>query len=101
MTFSQYKPSFVLTSTRLHLHAVGGAEAYQQYIRHLNRTLPELDQVERFASGYQDYLQAPLQPLADNLESSTYETFEKDPVKYAQYEKVGCQESRVTKEVRE
>lgn len=25
-------------------------------------------------------LQAPLQPLQDNLESQTYETFEKDPV---------------------
>jgi len=24
----------------------------------------------------------------DNLESQTYETFEKDPVKYVQYEKV-------------
>lgn len=35
----------------------------------------------------QDYLQAPLQPLADNLESQTYEAFEKDPIKYAQYEK--------------
>jgi hypothetical protein len=30
--------------------------------------------------------QAPLQPLADNLESQTYETFERDPVKYQQYE---------------
>ena len=26
--------------------------------------------------------QAPLQPLKDNLESQTYETFEKDPIKY-------------------
>ena len=31
--------------------------------------------------------QAPLQPLMDNLESQTYETFERDPVKYKQYEK--------------
>lgn len=37
-------------------------------------------------SGYLDVLQAPLQPLADNLESQTYETFERDPVKYEQYE---------------
>jgi protein arginine N-methyltransferase 5 len=36
---------------------------------------------------YLDFLQAPLQPLMDNLESQTYETFEKDPVKYAQYQK--------------
>lgn len=32
--------------------------------------------------------QVPLQPLQDNLESATYETFEKDPIKYQQYEKV-------------
>ena len=30
--------------------------------------------------------QAPLQPLQDNLESQTYETFEKDGTKYAQYQ---------------
>lgn len=34
-----------------------------------------------------DYLQSPLQPLMDNLESQTYEAFEKDPVKYKQYER--------------
>ena len=31
-------------------------------------------------------MQVPLQPLADNLESQTYEVFEKDPVKYVNYE---------------
>lgn len=30
--------------------------------------------------------QAPLQPLQDNLESQTYETFEKDSTKYETYE---------------
>ena len=28
------------------------------------------------------------QPLMDNLESQTYEIFERDPVKYSQYQKV-------------
>jgi protein arginine N-methyltransferase 5 len=37
-------------------------------------------------ASYADYLQAPLQPLQDNLESQTYETFERDAIKYAQYE---------------
>jgi hypothetical protein len=32
-------------------------------------------------------IQIPLQPLADNLESQTYEVFEKDPVKYVNYER--------------
>ena len=33
------------------------------------------------------HLQNPLQPLMDNLESGTYEVFEKDPVKYSEYQK--------------
>ena len=33
-----------------------------------------------FALGYG------IQPLADNLQSTTYQTFEQDPVKYANYE---------------
>lgn len=35
---------------------------------------------------FRDTLQAPLQPLMDNLESETYETFERDLFKYSQYE---------------
>jgi type II protein arginine methyltransferase len=41
---------------------------------------------EAAEAPYLDYLQSPLQPLMDNLESQTYEAFEKDPVKYKQYE---------------
>ena len=42
-------------------------------------------------AGYRDFLQAPLQPLQDNLESSTYETFERDSPKYSAYgEAVSC-----------
>ena len=36
--------------------------------------------------AFQDKLQYPLQPLRDNLESLTYEQFEKDPAKYSVYE---------------
>lgn len=36
---------------------------------------------------WEDYLQTPLQPLADNLDTSTYSVFEKDPIKYDQYQK--------------
>ncbi|KHJ99241.1 Skb1 methyltransferase, partial [Oesophagostomum dentatum] len=36
-------------------------------------------------------MQVPLQPLADNLDSSVYNTFEQDPVKYRRYrEAVEC-----------
>lgn len=36
---------------------------------------------------WEDYLQTPLQPLADNLDTHTYNVFEKDPIKYDQYQK--------------
>ncbi|ODQ65175.1 PRMT5-domain-containing protein, partial [Nadsonia fulvescens var. elongata DSM 6958] len=65
---------------------VGGKSAHLVYIRHLHQTRPELTKLEKFATGYYDYLQAPLQPLSDNLDSASYEIFERDPVKYAQYE---------------
>lgn len=57
------------------------------YIRHLQRKQSPRTEAERYAASYQDYLQAPLQPLADNLESVTYEVFEKDLIKYDLYEK--------------
>ncbi|OZJ05601.1 hypothetical protein BZG36_01481 [Bifiguratus adelaidae] len=91
----RYQPflrHFLKLGTRIVLDEIdlgrhkGGPDTYYEYIRYLERTQPELDPVETFATGYHDYLQAPLQPLMDNLESSTYETFERDPVKYQQYE---------------
>lgn len=39
-----------------------------------------------------------MQPLADNLESQTYEAFEKDPVKYAQYERAVVKALELEKE---
>jgi len=60
---------------------------YAQYIDHINATIVETDSLANFARGYEDYLQIPLQPLMDNLDSGTYEIFEKDPVKYREYQK--------------
>jgi protein arginine N-methyltransferase 5 len=64
--------------------------AYLQYIRHM-RQRPEciaaLDSEQALMeNAYLDSLQRPLQPLKDHLEFSMYETFEKDPVKYAKYQ---------------
>ena len=77
-----------------------GLRVYQQYVTHLYENRPPLDQYEIFAKGYEDYLQSPLQPLMDNLESATYEVFEKDPVKYARYEEAitKCLINRFTRE---
>jgi type II protein arginine methyltransferase len=57
------------------------------YFRVLQKKQPPKPPIERFGAGYQDFLQMPLQPLADNLESVTYEVFEKDPIKYEWYER--------------
>ena len=64
---------------------------YLQYLRHLRQRQDVkaiLDTSEsKLESSYLDHLQSPLQPLGDDLEYATYETFEKDPVKYSQYER--------------
>lgn len=89
-----HRPAVILSGVSDGLHVRGGEDAYAQYIRHLEKTseivinAAKKGTVEHFAQGYQDFLQKPLQPLMDNLGSSTYETFEKDPVKYRNYEEV-------------
>ncbi len=60
---------------------------YLEYIAHLYRRMEPPTEQERFEIGYRDFLQAPLQPLMDNLEAQTYETFEKDSAKYTQYQR--------------
>ncbi|KAF2667980.1 Skb1 methyltransferase [Microthyrium microscopicum] len=57
------------------------------YLRVLQRRDTFRPPMDVFGAGYQDVLQMPLQPLADNLESVTYEVFEKDPIKYEWYER--------------
>ncbi|KAJ6513332.1 PRMT5-domain-containing protein [Mycena sanguinolenta] len=87
-----HRPIVILSGANLGIHSMGGELAYSQYLRHLEKTSPAVQAamtsgtVENFAQGYQDYLQAPLQPLMDNLQSVTYQTFEQDPVKYHNYE---------------
>lgn len=57
------------------------------YLRYLERQQAPLTALETSTlTSFQDWLQSPLQPLSDNLESATYEMFEGDPVKYDKYE---------------
>ncbi|KAJ3856112.1 shk1 kinase-binding protein 1 [Lentinula lateritia] len=87
-----HRPNIIISGASSGLHKRGGEDAYSQYVKHLERTssvvqaAEKVGTVENFAQGYQDYLQAPLQPLMDNLQSITYQTFEQDPVKYQSYE---------------
>lgn len=67
-------------------HTRGGPSAYLQYVRHIERTMPPPSAMEAFAAGYGDWLQAPLQPMRDDLSAETYDAFERDPVKYKLYE---------------
>lgn len=62
-------------------------DPHLQYVRHLQTKRSGMNAMDQFGAGYQDYLQAPLQPLTVNLESITYEVFEKDPIKYEWYER--------------
>ena len=59
---------------------------YVQYLDFLTSRAPAMSASDAFVDAFTDVLQAPLQPLADNLESATYEVFERDPVKYQAYE---------------
>jgi protein arginine N-methyltransferase 5 len=107
-TDKQQRPTFILCDTDLTRHTAGGANAYLQYVRHVTNTASPSpntpatpgfnppsymgkvpDAAVEFTQGYADFLQAPLQPLMDDLGSMTYEVFERDPVKYNQYEEVG------------
>lgn len=66
-----------------------GCLPYLQYIRHMRQRAEIVEVVDTPEAiqeeAYLDHLQRPLQPLGDHLEFATYETFEKDPVKYFQY----------------
>ncbi|XP_022115769.1 protein arginine N-methyltransferase 5 [Pieris rapae] len=61
-------------------------EYYLQYLFRLWQRRPADTPMFSFARGWEDYLQTPLQPLADNLDTHTYNVFEKDPIKYNQYQ---------------
>nr|XP_019049064.1 protein arginine N-methyltransferase 5 [Kwoniella bestiolae CBS 10118]OCF27994.1 protein arginine N-methyltransferase 5 [Kwoniella bestiolae CBS 10118] len=87
---SKQNPTYVLHGTSMQKHSAGGPNAYLQYVRHITSQPPTPNglppSADEFTSGYADYLQAPLQPLMDDLGSATYDIFERDPVKYRQYE---------------
>uniref|UniRef100_A0A336KEH4 Protein arginine N-methyltransferase n=1 Tax=Culicoides sonorensis TaxID=179676 RepID=A0A336KEH4_CULSO len=56
---------------------------HSEYLDNLSRCKFRVDDP---MAGFDDLLEIPLQPLYDNLDSYTYEVFEKDPVKYKLYQ---------------
>jgi len=77
----QYNIQFVLSG-----NSMDYMKDYHRYLVFLHSNQPPLSSNDYFELPYLDYLQAPLQPLMDNLQSQTYEVFEKDPIKYSQYQ---------------
>ena len=64
---------------------------YLDYLKHFvaafsSSSVMLSNENEKQLINYRDVLQSPLQPLMDNLEASTYETFERDSPKYAYYQ---------------
>uniref|UniRef100_A0A671KMZ9 Protein arginine N-methyltransferase 5 n=1 Tax=Sinocyclocheilus anshuiensis TaxID=1608454 RepID=A0A671KMZ9_9TELE len=84
--FHLFKLEAQFIFTGANRHSEKDLRSYLQYLEYLNQNRPAPNAYELFAKGYEDYLQSPLQPLMDNLESQTYEVFEKDPIKYSQYQ---------------
>ncbi|XP_022905045.2 protein arginine N-methyltransferase 5 [Onthophagus taurus] len=60
---------------------------YNSYIHFLGKKLYKESTVMEFVQGCEDYLQNPLQPLSEHLETMIYEVFERDQVKYVEYQK--------------
>ena len=69
------------------IHIQDNLESHMMYVlRHLFQNHDKLDKEEMIEVNFRNYIQSPLQPLADNLESATYATFENDTIKYELYE---------------
>ncbi|GLV34518.1 capsuleen [Carabus blaptoides fortunei] len=64
----------------------GDISQYCTYINFLGKKLHVTSSYTDFIQGCEDYLQNPLQPLSENLETLVYEVFERDPHKYNQYQ---------------
>lgn len=71
--------------------AISGPSGIKQHFNYLGYLYENTNSLtpysSDFISGFEDYLQTPLQPLKHNLQSYVYETFEQDPIKYYEYKR--------------
>eukprot|EP01059_Diplonema_ambulator_P035271 TRINITY_DN8230_c0_g1_i1.p1 TRINITY_DN8230_c0_g1~~TRINITY_DN8230_c0_g1_i1.p1 ORF type:complete len:625 (+),score=264.68 TRINITY_DN8230_c0_g1_i1:44-1918(+) len=91
MLMHKHKSQIIFTGEVHPLILASGLDLryYKNYIVNTKAQI-EFSPQEQEETPYFDYLQAPLQPLMDNLESQTYEVFEKDPVKYVRYQEAAA-----------
>lgn len=91
-----HDPASMPQSTQTHR-----GNAHLGYLQWLESQQPPFSALESSTlTSFQDWLQSPLQPLSDNLESATYEVFEGDPVKYDRYEAAAIEALREWKGLR-
>lgn len=64
----------------------GDVSVFNKYLSFLGRKLYNPGENDSVYRGMEDYLQNPLQPLSDHLDSNIYEVFEKDQIKYTTYQ---------------
>lgn len=102
--FLKYKINFVFSGPSKHVPSESnlqptGYSTYREYILFLrDRVYQSEAPLDPLIAAYRDRLQSPLQPLMDNLESQTYETFERDQIKYDQYERAILEAIRTLQE---
>ena len=70
--FFQYRVQIILGGLKEGEEGQAETSQYLNYIARLYQSQEPLSQAEQFAQGYHDFLQAPLQPLQDDLGSQTY-----------------------------
>lgn len=68
----------------------GDISMYMKYLTFLGKKLYVNDIMSEFVQGCEDFLQNPLQPLSEHLETNIYEVFEKDQIKYDTYQSAIC-----------
>lgn len=65
----------------------GDVWIYNKYLSFLGRKLSkDRDELNSAFRGMEDFLQNPLQPLSEHLDTNVYEVFEKDEIKYTTYQ---------------
>lgn len=74
---------YIINGAKLHGHTY---RQYCAYMSFLGKKLYTHDLLTEFVHGCEDLLQNPLQPLTEHLETNIYEVFEKDQVKYVEYQ---------------
>lgn len=82
----RHQDEFVLSLIQRNAHPVFSSPRDSDPFMERMSKYPPLSAAQEYVAPYYDSLQLPLQPLADHMENTVYETFEADRTKYDLYE---------------